>query len=60
MRTNNMNYNLIFSTKIVNDMKKNGMHCRILRSHTGGTTPRYDIEFDDGSQIHGVYEEELR
>lgn len=55
-----MNYNLIFSTKIVNDMKKNGMHCRILRSHTGGTTPRYDIEFDDGSQIHGVYEEELR
>lgn len=55
-----MKYNYVFKTKFVNNMEKNGLHCRIIRSRTSGATPRYDIEFEDGSKMCGVYAAELR
>ena len=53
-------YDYIFRTKFADDMAKNGMRCRIIRSRTSGAAPRYDIEFEDGSQLHGVYAAELQ
>lgn len=55
-----MKYDYIFMTKFVDSMSKNGLHCRIIRSRTSGVTPRYDIEFEYGFQMHGVYAAELQ
>lgn len=55
-----MEYNYIFKTKFASDESKNGMHCCILRTRMNGAVPRFDIEFEDGSQMKGVYEAELQ
>lgn len=55
-----MEYNYIFNTKFAGDESKNGMYCRILRTRMNGVVPRFDIEFEDGSQLRGIYEAELQ
>lgn len=55
-----MEYDYIFRTKFADDQKKNGMHCRILRTRTNGVVPRFDVEFEDGTRMKGVYEAELQ
>lgn len=54
-----MTYDYIFKTKFFDGMSKNDLHCRIIRSRTSGATLRYDIELEDGSQMHGVYAAEI-